>query len=183
MVCKAARGKHRGQGVDLRVSLGGEVLSVLGELLGDPGLIESLRLYLGHEVREIALLRRSLGGAVEEYVIDTVGRLVYTWRDTHWDLPEEEVMAPRRVVLSDGACFLELDLESVSELHQVVTREDWVDRLAWRTGRIGKPGYRSWGFEEERDTWSILSADPGERHRRARPAGTHVQGDSAAQGR
>ena len=151
-----------------KLRLGGEVLYVLGDLLGDPDLVESLRLYLGSDVESIVLLRRLLGGAREEYVVDVAGRLVYSWVDTRWDQPDGAAPARRRVVLSEASCFAELDLESVSALHSVVVREDFLDRLAWRMGRSGKPGYRSWGFEEERDSWRIRSADPGEHPTRRR---------------
>jgi hypothetical protein len=132
--------------------------------------VESLRLYLGSEVKLIVLLRRLLGGAVEEYVIETDGLLVYNWRDTLWDLPDEETQARRRGELKKASDFRELGLDSVSALHGVVTREDWIDRLAWRTGRAGKPGYRPWGFEEERETWRVRSADAGEYPIRCRSA-------------
>ena len=152
--------------VDLRERLGGEVLSVLGDILGDPGLVESLRLYLGSDIEPIVLLRRSLGGAREEYVVDVDGRLVYTWVETRWDLPDGVMPARRRVVLGAASDFVELSLDSVSALHGCVVREDFLDRLAWRMGREGRPGYRPWGFEEERDSWRVRSADNGQHPRR-----------------
>ena len=152
--------------VDLRERLGGEVLSVLGDILGDPGLVESLRLYLGSDIEPIVLLRRSLGGAREEYVVDVDGRLVYTWVEKRWDLTDGVMPARRRVVLGAASDFVELSQDSVSALHGCVVREDFLDRLAWRMGREGRPGYRPWGFEEERDSWRVRSADQGQRARR-----------------
>jgi len=68
--------------------LGAEILHILADLQSSPNLIESLQLYLGSEIRTIPLLHRSLNEAREEYTIDTVGQLVYTWRSTRWDLPD-----------------------------------------------------------------------------------------------
>jgi hypothetical protein len=34
-----------------------------------------------------------------------------------------------------------------------------VERLAWRSGRKGKPGYTEDGFEEEQLTWKIANED------------------------
>jgi hypothetical protein len=150
--------------------LGGEVLHVLADLLSDPSLVESLSLYLGSEIQSIPLLRLSLGEAYEEYTIDTVGQLVNMWQSTRWDLPDGVLPPTKRIVLRSSSDFRGLSIESVSALHRVVTREDFLDRLAWRMGREGKPGYRSWGYEEERDTWKVKSADPDELPRRRRRA-------------
>ena len=142
--------------------LGGEVLVALVDLLSDPGLIESLRLYLGSCVEPIILLRRDLGGAVEEYAVDTEGRLIYTWRDTRWDVEEDQMLAGRKMVLMEASDFRGLSLDSVARLHGEVVKGDLWERLAWRRGREGKPGYHEGGYVEESETWRYLCADPDE---------------------
>ncbi len=144
------------------VRLGGEILHLLADLLADPSLVESLRLYLGSEISNLVLLRRPLGGSVEEYVLDTEGRLIYKWRNTRWNIVEEEVQETRTVVLAEASDFGGLDLESVARLHSEVSRGDLWERLAWQMGRSGKPGYREGGYIEESETWRYLSADPEE---------------------
>jgi len=144
------------------VRLGGESLHLLADLLGDPSLVESLRLYLGSGVASIVLLRRPLRGAVEEYVLDTEGRLVYRWRDTRWDMPDGEMQESRSTVLSKASDFRGLSLDSVARLQGEVSSGNLWERLAWRMGRDGKPGYREGGYLEESETWRYLSADPEE---------------------
>ncbi|MCX6642027.1 MAG: hypothetical protein NTV15_01390, partial [Candidatus Bathyarchaeota archaeon] len=48
-------------------------------------------------------------------------------------------------------------------LHAEVTSEDFVEKLAWRHGRQGKPGYTAEGFDEEQQTWKLANEDPPKR--------------------
>jgi hypothetical protein len=151
---------------DEKLRLGGELLFVLADLLGDPNQVESLRLFLGLEVKPITLLSRDLGGLGEEFMIDLEGRLMYRSVEIQRDFKEEETPKERRIVLAGPRDFCKLDLEFVSMLHVVVAKEDFLERLSWRLGREGKPGYCSQGFEEESETWRVIAADPGEYTRR-----------------
>ena len=163
-----ARGKRRfgpqdpGWEESEKERLGGEVLSALADLLGDPSLLESLRLYMGSDVEPIILLCCNLGGAREQYIIDTNGGLVYIWKDTRWDQEEIQMQEERKVTLDKASDFHDLSLESIMNFHREVTKEDLWERLAWHLGRQGKPGYLEYGYEEEMETWRIRSADPGE---------------------
>jgi hypothetical protein len=143
----------------LSEQLGAQILHILADVQSDPALIESLRLYLGVRIESITLLTRRLPNIREDYILDTEGRLTYTKRDTRWDTPfTKRILA--NVTLGQATDFNKVDVDSVSELHRTVTRDDFLDRLAWRIGRMGKPGYRPSGYEEERDTWRIKSEDP-----------------------
>ncbi len=68
----------------------------------------------------------------------------------------------RRVVLEKVADFRGLSLDSVAELHAIVLGGNLWERLAWRLGREGKPGFHPGGFLEESETWRYISADPEE---------------------
>jgi hypothetical protein len=148
--------------------LGGEVLFALADLLGDPSLLEPLRLYLGSDVEPIILLYQSFDGAREQYIIDTSGCLVYSWKDTCWDREEIQMQEERKVKLEKASDFCYLNLESVMNLHRNVMNGDLWERLAWSLGRLGKPGYREYGYEEEMETWRVKSADPGEHTHKSR---------------
>ncbi len=150
---------------DEKLRLGSEVLQVLADLFGDPDQVESLRLYIGSDVKSITLLCWGLSEAREEFMIDVDGCLVYRWFEARLDLSEGETPMERSMVLAGSGDFCVLSLESVSALHAVVAREDFLDRLAWRLGREGKPGYCTGGFEDERETWRVRAADQGEHTR------------------
>jgi hypothetical protein len=163
---RAKRGRNsRSRNSDediLKEQLGGEILHALGELLGDPNLIESLRLFIGSEVEPIILFIRYSEEERESYALDTVGRLVYTWTDTLWDVEADEAQGVRRVVLEKVTDFRGLSLDSMAGLHAMILGGDLWERLAWRLGREGKPGFHPGGFLEEFETWRYLSADPEE---------------------
>jgi hypothetical protein len=136
----------------LEEQLGGDILYTLADLLSDPSQIESLRLFTGSEAKPITLLQRRTRDTCEEYKIDTDGQLIYE----SWN-PQRET---KTITLNATKDFNDLPLDSLSELHQTITREDFLDRLTWKMGRIGKPGYTPNGYDEEQNTWRIKSADP-----------------------
>lgn len=76
-----------------------------------------------------------------------------------------------RCILRDGVYpmreprdFAAVPLASIRILHREATGEDFAERLAWRIAREEKLGYSEAGFEEERDTWRIKSADTADVH-------------------
>ena len=142
----------------LEEQLGGDILHTLADLISDPSLIESLRLFTGSDVKPITLLQRQTPDACEEYQIDTDGQLIYTKKETSWNPQQPENTT--KITLNKTQDFNDLPLDSLSELHQIITREDFLDRLTWKMGRIGKPGYTPNGYDEEQNTWRIKSADP-----------------------
>ena len=144
---------------DEKMSLGGEILDVFSELRARPELGEALRMYLGMVGGKVLLGKRWVGEYAfhEEYVLEEDGGLTYvvaTAREPFlWGPGEDRCPVrcgekPLRSVLD----FYGVPLESIRWFHGEATREDFFDRVAWRSGRVGKPGFREEGYEDEQRT-------------------------------
>jgi len=145
--------------------LGAKVLRRFEDLVDDPENLEGLRLFLGANVDPIRIHSRKLGVYQEEWSFDGLGRLVYEFSgpvdgEAPIGLGVDAGLLNRRIILCSPSDFRTLGLESVVEIHRVAGSEDFFEKLAWIYGRCGKPGFSLDGFEEERATWRLLSADP-----------------------
>lgn len=124
--------------------LGRAILSVLAELR-EPGRMEAFRLYLGRELEPLVIHRRQILGGEGEYIqerftLDANGVLHYEWIGPGRSESSQglnELGIPLRVEED----FAELNYESVRALHEVVTREDFFDLVAYRVDRDGRVGY------------------------------------------
>ncbi len=67
--------------------------------------------------------------------------------------------------MSSAEDFACLPLDSLESLALALSEGDFPDRVAWRQGREGKPGYWEGGFLEEAETWRLRDSDPEERPR------------------
>lgn len=151
--------------------LGGEILDALNEMIH--GDLESLRLYYGLPEDTVRLhgAWAEHGGTCYygSWLLDEEG-LFY-----EVEVSDEEefyagvgydrcLMRRGRRPMSEPSDFVGIPMESVRGFHRLVRRDDFLDQLAWRFSREGKPGFREGGFDEERETWRVKSADPSEVH-------------------
>lgn len=129
---------------DERRLLGRAILSVLSELR-EPGRMEAFLLYLGKEHEPLVIHRRQTrnedGDYIQErFTLDTNGLLHYEWNGpgrSESGRGLDELGVSLRVEKD----FSGLDYESVRTLHEVVTREDFFDLVAYRIDRDGRVGY------------------------------------------
>jgi hypothetical protein len=148
--------------VDERQLLGRAILSVLAELR-EPGRMEAFLLYLGRENEPVVIHRRQTrsrddDSIQEMFTLNANGVLHYEWIGpgrSESSRGRDELGIPLRVEKD----FTGLDYESVLALHEVVTREDFFDLVAYRIDRNGRVGYGN-----------VYALDPDEEGRKSRKA-------------
>jgi len=138
-----------------------DVLNVLKELRGEA--FEALGLYTGAGEGKVTLYERYFSRNElqfrEEFRIGGPG-LTYELTG-----PEEGVQFFKDLLnrgetrLDSPSDFGRLNYDSIRNFHTVVMSEDFVEKLAWRSGRKGKPGYTENSFEEEQLTWKVANED------------------------
>jgi hypothetical protein len=145
--------------------MGCEVLKALKDLNGEA--LENFGLYTSADYGNITVYKRCFSRDIyqfrEEY---RVGERGLTYELTGPDDGAhmfKDLLNRGEIMLGSPSDFRQLNNDSIRNLHADVTSEDFVERLAWRYGRQGKPGYTAEGFEEEQQTWKVANEDPPKR--------------------
>lgn len=134
-----------------------------------------MRLWAGLPEEEIVLHGREVAeGCSEEWLLDAEGRLVWRVRVYGEGVSVDGcVLEPGERVVASERDLRGIPFASLEGLAEAVGEGDLLDRVAWRRGREGKPGYTPGGFYEERVTWRLRDSgmeERGEELRRLRAA-------------
>jgi len=141
--------------------MGGEVLRALKDLNGEA--LESLLLYTSAGYGKITVFKRFFSREVYQFIEEyRVGERGLTYE---LNGPEDgaymfkDLLNCGELMLSSPSDFRKLNFDSIRSLYAEVTSEDFEEKLAWRYGRQGKPGYTAEGFDDEQQTWKLANED------------------------